>query len=1067
MNPVTISIQRPVATTMLVAFLIVLGMFSYSRINLDMLPKVDIPIVTVLTVYPGADPQNMETLVSKRIEDAVSTVNGIKSIRSDSVDGLSNVIIEFEDDIDVDVVAADVREKVSAIRNKLPADAKEPIILKLDINALPIMSLGITGERNAERLYMIAKDVIKDDLQQVEGVADIDFIGSREREIALTIKPSVLKEYGMSPFTLAGMISQKNLNLPSGYITRERDEISVRMQGEFSSIREIEELEIPMPGGKTLKLTELATVRDTFEEYRQGVLLNGRPSVAMIIKKRSDANTVLVAAKVRQALSLLEKKLPGDIKVTIVRDRSQFIVDSVNDLNGNLLIGVGITIFVLYLFLHSLKLTLIAGLSIPVSIVASYTLIYLFGFSLNMMTLMALAISVGILVSNAIVVIENIAIFLQKAHKLKEERKSGKDLTVVSGESAPAGHQRAGEFETFGALSRAGDAAEHGTKEVLLAVTGATLTNVVVFVPIAFMEGMIGRFFYEFGLTVTFATFISLLTSFTMVPMLAARFLTERDIDPSRHGWFARLWDSAYIRLAHDYGRMISWCLHHRIATVTIGVAFTGACLLLAPYIGFEFVTEPDQGEFDITIELPPGTSLTSTASSLRLIETILKEYPEVATVFTKVGKTESLVGGANQGTHLGEVSVKLYPKSRFPVKTTDFINRLTPALAKIPDIKVNARAAGIMGTSESPLQIDITGDDPDELKKLAQQVYDIVRQTPGTGDIISSDKAGKPEFRVKPIRAHLARYGLTETHLAMALRSSFEGMVMSTFREKDDDYDIRVRLTEDFRNDLTSLQRLTIVSPQGVSIPLPHLAEIEETLGPVQIKRKYRNKWINISANVVGRSLGEVVRDIQQKTDRLNVPLGFGITFAGAVERMTSAFANLATAGLLAIIFTYILLAALLESFIHPLTILISFPMAFGGIFLGLFLSGQTLSIFSLMAVVMLVGIVVNNGILLIERYRLLLSEGKPLLEAVVEGSPLELRPIIMTTISATAAMIPQAMALGQGGEMRAAMGTVSIGGMLVSAVLSIFIIPIVYLSVEQLKERFSTTAPAAASKP
>lgn len=1016
MNIVELSLKRPVAMTMIILSLIVMGGFSYTKINLDMLPRVDIPIITVATIFPGANPQNVETLVSKPIEDAVTSVTGIETLKSDSLEGFSNVIIEFDEGVDIDTVAADVREKVSSIRNKLPQDAKEPVILKLDINALPIMSLGISGERSVERTYAIAKDVIKDEIQQVEGVADVDFIGGREREIQILLRPEIIREYGFSPYSLAALVSQKTLNLPSGHITRTSREFAVRLQGEFGSVEEIRETEIPFRNGKTLKLKELGEVVDTFEEYRQGVRLNGKSCVAMVIKKRSDANSVRTAQLVREKINQLLERLPGDMKIDIVRDRSTFIVESVDDLNGNLITGILITSGILFLFLHSVKLTMIAMVSIPVSIVATYTLMYFFGFSLNMMTLMALANSVGILVSNAIVVLENIFVLMQKGKSPEE-------------------------------------AALHGTNEILVAVSGATLTNVVVFLPIAFMEGMVGRFFYEFGLTVTFATFISLMMAFTITPMAAAFLLSKKDGDPSGKNWFGRTWDRFYETLSRDYRNAIAWSLDHKCVVVVAGVVLTFLPLMLAPYIGFEFVTEPDQREFDITVELPPGASLPKTDAALRSIEEELKKRPGVKTVFTKLGKTESMVGGSSQGTQLGEISVKLVPKEQYPQSTDDFIREITPQMAKIPDVKINMRKTGIMGTQESALQIDITSNDPETLDEIGEKVLALTLRTTGAADVISSKKEGKPEWKIVPVRENLARYGMTEAFLAMSLRSCFEGLVLSTYREKDDEYDVRFKLTEDFRNDLGSLRRLNIVSPSGKAVPLIQLADIQQDIGDIQIKRKARNKLINISANVTGRSLGEVVKDIRRETDALALPVGTDITFAGAVKRMDESFQNLFTAMALAVVFTYLLIAALLESFIHPLTILLSFPMAFGGIVLGLFLAGQTLSMFSLMAVVMLVGIIVNNGILLFERYRMLQSDGMDLFSSIVEGSPLELRPIIMTTIAAVSAMVPQALGWGAGGEMRASMATVCIGGLLVSAFLSIFIIPITYYVVELMK--------------
>ena len=1011
MNIVELSVRRPVMMTMVLGFLLVMGMFSYGRIPLDMLPRIDFPMLTVVTIYPGASPRNIETLVSKKIEDAVSSINGIKELRSDSYEGMSNVLIRFEDGVDVDTAAADVREKVAAARDQLPDDAREPVILKLDINALPVLSLAIAGERPVESTYAVAKDFIRDELRRVDGVADLDFIGAREREITVQLDQGVMRAFQVSPVTVAAMIAQKSLNVPSGHITQTRKEYSIRMDGEFTSVAEIRALPIPTPNGTTYTLGDIATVTDEYEEFRQAVRLNGREAVGLIIKKRSDANSVQTVAAVMKRLGQIKGKLPADIVVTPVRNRATFIIDSVDDLNGNIVTGIIITAVILFLFLHSLKATVASVISIPISIVATYSLVYFFNFTVNMMTLMALAISVGILVNNAIVVLENIYVHLQ--------RKKG-----------------------------AAEAAIAGTNEILVAVAGCTLTNVVVFTPIAFMEGMVGRLFYEFGLTVTFATFVSLLVAFTLTPMAGAFLLTADDADPERKGRFGRWWDRMFARLSADYRLMLETAMRHRIVTVGVCLAVLGSSLLLTPFIGFEFVTEPDQKEFDITVKLPPGSSLGNTDRTLRHIEQMLSKRPEVTFAFTKLGKTENLVGGSSTGTHLGEISVRL--RDDAPESTDAVIARLTPELARLPDAELNVRKTGIMGTSESPVIIDITGDDLGVLQGIENRLLRIVQRTPGTLDVVSSLQTGKPEVRVVPRREELARHGLTEAYLAATLRASFEGDTMNTFREGDDEYDIRIKLDRKLREDISSVRDLVIVSPRGAAIPLLNVATIEETTGPAQINRKSRTKLIKITANLAGRSLGQVVADIQREMRSIEVPLGYSIDFGGAYERMAESFTSLLTSLGLAVVLAYMLLAGLMESFVHPLTILMSFPLAFAGIFLGLFLTGQTLSIFSLMAVVMLVGIVVNNGILLVEEFTLRRGEGAELNEAILAGAPAKLRPILMTTLATVAAMVPLALGGGSGGEMRAGMATVSIGGLLVSGLLSLLVIPLVYQAVE-----------------
>ncbi|HOT29400.1 MAG TPA: efflux RND transporter permease subunit [Candidatus Ozemobacteraceae bacterium] len=1010
MNMIETLVRRPVLTTMLLLFLVVMGVYSYGLIPLNMLPSFDIPLITVVTVYPGASPENIETLVSKPIEDAVSAINGIDELKSNSYEGASNVIIKFNENVDVDEVAADVREKVSAIRNDLPADAKEPVILKLDINAMPILSIAISGDRSVESTYKIAEDFIEDEVLKTPGVADVEFIGGRKRELQVFVNQDILRAYHLSPMTLAGIIAQKSLNIPSGHITQNRTEYSIRMDGEFASIDDIRNLPIPVSNGRSIPLGQLAKVTDDFEELRESVRLNGKSAVAMIVKKRADANSVSTAKAVLDALEALRRKLPSDLSITPIRNTSTFILESSEDLNGNIFSGILITALVLFLFLHSFKATVVSIISIPVSIIASYSLIYFSGFSLNMMTQMALAISIGVLVNNAIVVLENIYVHLQR-------------------KEAPI------------------DAAVRGTGEILVAVSGCTLTNVVVFTPIAFMTGMVGQFFYEFGLTVTFATFVSLLAAFTVTPMGAAYFMSGRDADPQAKSGFGKLWDRVYGVLEQDYGRILAKAFNHRWTIVTVSALLVASTFLLTPYIGFEFVTEADQHEFDITLKMQPGTSLSETDTALGKIEGILSAIPGVKHVFTKLGKTESLVGGSSTGTNIGEISVKLEDTAG---PTNAFIASISSGIAKIPGVELNMRKTSVMGSSESPLQIDITGDSLAELQKIEKQVLLIARETPGTTDVQSSWQSGKPELRVLPKRDELVRYGVTEAFLATTLRNYYEGSIATVYREGDDEYDIRLKLDSEARRDVGNLARLVVVTPGGATVPLTQLARIEEAFGPSQINRKSRTKLITISGNLMNRSLGEVMNDIRAKTDAIDLPPGYSIAFAGTGERMGESFQSLAVTLVLALVLTYMLLAALLESFIHPFTILLTFPLAFGGIFLGLFLTGNTLSIFSLMGVIMLVGIVVNNGILLIEEYKLRIESGLDRLQAVLQGSQAKLRPIIMTTIASVAAMLPLALGNGSGGEMRSGMAVVQIGGLLVSGLLSLFIIPIVYHEVE-----------------
>ncbi len=1011
MNFVGISIRRPVMVTMVLLFFVVMGVFSYFDIAIDMIPRVDVPIVTIVTVYPGASPSNVETLVSKQIEDAVSSINGIDKLRSSSYEGFSNVILEFDDKIDVDAAASDVREKISASRSKLPDGIEEPVIMKLDINSLPVVSLAVTGPQSVEEIFPVAKDYVKEELAKTTGVADVSLIGNREREILVQVSQSRLKAYGFSVLSLAGLLAQKSHNIPSGHITQERMEYSIRMDGEFTSVQEIREAPIPLRNGKTITLGQIADVRDTHEELRQAVRLNGQSAVGLVIKKRSDANSVETCEGIIRKVEQMAEKLPAGMKIQVTRNRSTFIQDSIDELNGNLQAGIIITGLILFLFLHSFKATVMAVVSLPVAIIGTYILLYLADFTINMMTLQALAISVGILVNNAIIVMENIYVHIKR----------GKDPKTAS---------------------------EEGTNEIIVAVSGATLTNVVVFVPIAFMTGMVGKMFYQFGMTVTFATFLSLLVAFTMTPLLCAYFLKPEDADSSRKNWFGRTWDKLYGRLETDYQTALKFSLNHKLLTVVLGIL---ALLITSPlgrHIGFEFVTEPDQKEFDITLKMPPGTSLERTNSVLELVEKEISKNPEVKHLYTKLGKTESMIAGSTDGVNLGEISVALKKDSDVP--TDAFIARLTPFLARIPEVEANVRKTGMFGTQESPIQIYVTGDELEKVEALTRKVAAIVADTRGTADVQISFERGKPEVRVIPRREEISKYGLTELNLAAQLRSYFEGDTSSVFREKDDEFDIRIKLDKDIRSDIENIRRLNVILPGGQAVPLVQIANIEETSGPARIDRYSRNKAILVTSNVLGRSLGEIITDIRNGVKALDLPAGYDVIYTGTIERMEESFSALLTAMAQAVIFTYMLMAALLESFIHPFTILLSFPLSFCGILVAMFLTGKTISIFSLMAIVMLVGIVVNNGILMFEQIKVLRDQGTSCLEAVVTACPRTLRPILMTAAATIFAMVPLALGQGAGGEMRAPMAIISIGGLFASTVLSMFMIPVIYHFVE-----------------
>lgn len=999
--------------------LVVIGLFSYVRLPVDLMPKIDFPFVSVVTVYPGAGPEEIETLITKPIEDAVSATAGLKNIQSYCQEGVSVVLVEFELETNVDFASMDVKDKVDAIRMQLPQDVEPSTISKFDVGAFPIMNLAVSSKRPLQETYEIADRIIKLELARVQGLAAINIIGGRKREITVLAGKDKLKGYGLSIMDLVAAIAAENLNIPGGHIIEETKEYGVRVQGEFTNLDEIRNVRIQRHSGPPVRLRDVAAVEDAFEEVREVARYNGEETVGITLQKRSDANTVKAASQVFQVIERLKRRLPPDVRIEIARDGSRFIRESVADVNSNMILGIILTALVLFLFLHSWQGMIIAGVAMPVSIISTFTLLYFAGFTVNVMTLMGLAICVGILVTNALVVIENIYRFIHKGKSARE-------------------------------------AAEEGTAEIAVAVLASTLTNVVVFVPIAFMRGIIGQFFKEFGLTVTFATFVSLLVSFTLTPMLASKLLSPKSLKTAGFGLafmekFFKKWDSTYESVAQGYRTALSWALDHRWRVVGICFGLFALSLALVPLIGAEFFGQSDQGLITVTLEMPVGANLAETQKAIEQVETIVTSVPETDVIFTSVGSTESDIG-AGTGVNLGDVLVRLVDiKER---KRTDkqvaeaFRNMLTD----IPSARITVNTASTMGGGgQKDLEIEITGPDMPVLVTLSDKVSNIVAENQGTVDVDTSWRIGKPEIKLTPMREKAADRGVSTAALASVTRTFLTGTVASRYRERDEEYDIRVMLAEADRNNVEKVGSLLISTENG-AVSVSELARVQYDEGPTQIIRKNRQRMVTVSANIARGTLGGVVGQVNRQIADMDVPQGYQVRFAGMAEIMAESFGSLFQALILAIILTYMLLAAILESYVHPFTVMLTLPLGAVGAFLALFLSGKTISIFSLMAIIMLVGIVVNNAILLLDYTRILRKRGLGLREALLEACPTRFRPIVMTNVTTAVAMLPLALGFGAISEFRAPMAIVSIGGLLVSAVFTLFLIPVVYSLMDRL---------------
>lgn len=1012
-----LAVRRPVLTAMVVISLVFLGGYSYFNLGVDLLPGVDFPIVTVSTLYPGAGPEEVEQEVTQRVEDAISTLAGVTGLTSFSRENVSVVVVEFDYDVNADLAAIDVKDKVDALRAQFPQDVQPPTIQKLDINAMSIVELALSGPQPLDALYDFADQILRDRLARVDGVATVNIVGGRKREIQVLVHPERLRAYGLTVTDLAGLVGAENLNVPAGRVTEPVREFSVRVAGQYTSVEEIADLPVPVPGGGRIRLGDLATVRAGFADVREIARYNGQPTVNISIQKRADANTVATARGVMAALDELKTSLPPGAEIRIASDRSAFIRDAIQDILTNILIGILLTTVILFAFLHSWRGTVIAAVAMPATIVATFLALDRLGFTINVMTLMALGITVGILVTNTIVVLENIYRRLdQGAHP----------------------HE----------------AAEEGTAEIGVAVAASALTNVVVFTPIAFMKGIIGQFFYAFGLTVVFATLVSLFISFTLAPLMAARLLRTYETRKEEEGWLGFLWkrfDRGYANLEGDYRRALGWVLSRpRNGWAVVGattVLAALALLLQVKFVGGEFMPSQDEGLVEVSLELPPGTPVHRTAQVVERAEALLREIPEVTDLLVTVGGG----GGSmfSMGSDVNQASILVTVESPLPTET--FLPRIRELLAPLPDAEITVSLPQSMGGGgQAPLQVLVKGPDQNRLEELARRATSAVAEIPGLVDVRNTIEDPKPEVVFRPDRERLRAYGLTVGQVGSVLRASIEGVTPAVYRERGEERDIRIRLAEEARSQADELGNLEVRTFSGM-IPLRSLGELSLSGGKTTIQRDEKQRTVRIDAHIGSGSLTSLATAIRTTLDRMDFPPGYTYEITGQFEMFQESLTEMLKALLLAIVLTYVVLAMILESVVHPVTIMITLPLGGVGAAFALFLAGSNLNIFSMMAIIMLVGIVVNNAILILDYAQNLRAKGQTLVEALLEAAPARLRPIIMTNVAIAVALLPQALGSGPGAVYRVPMAIVTMGGVLVSAVFTLFLIPVIYQKLDR----------------
>lgn len=1010
-----LSIKRPILMTMFLVVFLIFGAVFYFQLPLELTPDVSFCVVTIRTPYAGAGPQEVESQVTKPIEDAVATVSQIDYMQSYSMDSYSLITIMFEMSKEPNQAVIEIKDKVDGVVNILPANADLPIIEKFDMNAKAVMNIVFSGPLDAVQLYEYADKKLKDRFSQIQGVARVDLVGGQKREIQVELDNRRVFEDRLSLSTVAQILAVQNLDLPGGRFQREDQEYTVRFNGKLDGIERLQQLEIPTIYGPK-PLGTLARVRDGGEEVRErATFFNAREKlfnenlVLLSLIKSSDGNAVELSKGVYSELEVIEKELPRGCSLDVIKDSAIFVEGSVEDTLGNVILGVLLTAFVLLFFLHDFRLTLIAALSIPFSIIATFLLLKSAGFSLNLMTLMGFSTSVGVLVSNSVVILENIFRFRSLGYGSKE-------------------------------------AASRGTAEIVVAILASTLTNIMVFLPIANMSSIVGKMFKQFALTVTFATIFSLLVSFTLTPMLASFIPTVTGRKKHPVGEFLeRMFD----RWADLYGRTVAWMIKNRkrsLAVLLVSLSLLLVSLVSAGRVGFEFMPLLDEGDINIKVELPPGMNLGQTLAKCGEIERGLRSFPQVDHILVQGGK----ISAVNQGVNLALIAVKLVPAEQRRESSAEMVDRFIQSFADLPGAKLSISAVSSVGSGDNaPIQFYLKGPDDAELERLKAELAVRLGDVPGLVNFKNSAEIGQPQLTLRPKRRKLTESGLSAYDLALAVRAAVEGLEASQYEERGEKYDIRLMLSGESADTPEKIAALGVVNSGNYQVfRLGDLAEIEIEHSVGKIMHKDKVKAIEFTGNpAVGTPLGDVSNHIEERLKSLELPSGYSIEWGGQVDMMKEVISDMSFTFILACILTYMLLAAMLESLTQPLMIMGTVPLALIGVFWALDLSAMTMNIISMLSIVMLVGIVVNNAILILDYTNQLRREGKTISAALTEACPARLKPILMSTIAIMLGMLPMAMGIGTAGrEFRQPMGVVSIGGMIVSGVLTLLVIPAVY---------------------
>ena len=1009
------SIKRPVFATMVIVSFMVLGVVSLTRLGIDLFPEVNFPFVNISIVYPGAGPEEVETLVTRPIEDAVAGINGVKRVISTSTEGFSRVGIELRLEIDPQAATAEVREKVAAIRERLPEQIKDPTIQRFDVSALPISTYAVgSTSLSSDVIRRTVEDDIKPLLGQIDGVAAVEVNGGQVRELQVNLDPRRLEALSLPITEVAAKLAADNLDVPGGQVRRDGKAVSLRTQGQYKTAAEIENVILRSDGGSTVRVKDVGTVVDGYEDRTSTTRLDGVDAVSFSVRKQSGANTVDVQHKVDAALAKAGPSFPA-LQIKNVHTDAEGIIENVSDVRMNIIFGGIMAVLVVFVFMRDWRSTLITALALPTSVVATFFFMYAVGFTINMMTLMALSLVIGILIDDAVVVRESI--YRHMEH--------GEDPVT---------------------------AARNGTSEIGLAVMATTFTILAVFLPVGFMTGIVGQFFKSFALTIAFAVSISLLVAFTLDPMLSSRFVRFVPVEErmrTRTGRFLERVGAFYDRIDLKYHGLLEWAIGNPWKILATAALVFFASLSTLSVIGTEFVPVDDRGEFVVNIEAPPGTAFEQTVQYVEDVEKVVKAMPEVRQIFSTVG----FEGSALKASLRVKAGKKFERERGLEELKADMRIRLK----QVPLLKMTVSDPEFMQGSptQAPLSVYLRGDDIAELQRLNEEVVAKVKAVPGAVDVDSTLESGQPEMAARVNRELAADLGFDVGSVAMQLRGMVEGIVPTRLREDDKEYDIRVRLAPEFRNDFEAIARTPLYASTGAIVRARDIVKLQPEVGPAAIEREQRRRQAKINIELSDRPLGDVTADVGKVMEGITLPANFEWGFSGDVEMMQEAGGAMALALVLAMAFIYIVLASQFESFLEPFLIMTSLPLALVGALLALLFTGRHIGMPAMIGIVMLMGLVTKNAILLVDLTNQYVREGFSVKDAILKAGPVRLRPILMTTIAMILGMLPSAVGTGEGSSFRSPISIATIGGLITSTLLTLVVVPVSYLLLARVVER------------